>query len=85
MEDKNVPFIVHEGCMVRMERTIRRLMVALVVAIMAVFMSNLMWLYAWMQYDYVGEESTVTVDTGNGPANYIGNDWEVNHGEGESN
>lgn len=45
----SVPYIVYEGEQARNERHIRRLMIALIVAILAVFISNAVWLYAWMQ------------------------------------
>lgn len=59
---QTVPYIVHESAMARSERHIRRLVVALIVAVVMVALCNLVWLYAWMQYDYVGT-STETVTT----------------------
>lgn len=47
-----VPYIVHESAMARNERTVKRLVVALIVAILLIFASNAAWLYAWCQYDY---------------------------------
>ena len=57
-----VPYIVHESDMARNERAIKRLVVALIVAIALMFASNAFWLWAWMQYDYTGEETVVTQD-----------------------
>jgi hypothetical protein len=54
-----VPYIVHESAQARNERTVKRLVIALIVAIVLIFASNAIWLYAWMQYDYESEE-TVT-------------------------
>lgn len=71
MEDK-IPYVVYESAMTRADRHIRRLVIALVVAIVMIFASNAVWLYAWMQYDYVTAENTTTVDAeGSGIANYI--------------
>ena len=86
MEEKNlmVPYIVYEGEQTRNERTIKRLSIAIVIAIIAIVFSNAMWLWAWMQYDYVYED-TVTVDTeGAGNASYIGNDGVIVNGESGS-
>lgn len=80
MENKDVPFIVHEGILSRMERQMRRLFILLIIAILAVILSNALWLYAWMQYDYSGNE-TVTVDGRSGTANYIGEDGIISNGE----
>lgn len=52
---QSVPFVVHESAMARNERTVKRLVIALIAAIVLIFASNAIWLYAWMQYDYSGE------------------------------
>lgn len=82
MEDKimTVPYIVYEGEQARNERNVKRLIVALVVSIVVLFVSNAMWLMAWIQYDYSGEE-LVTVDGREEIANYIGNDGSIFNGE----
>lgn len=83
MDHKDVPFIVHEGIMSRMERSIKRLFILLMVAIACLVVTNAVWLYAWMQYDYSGNE-TVTVDGRSGTANYIGEDGVITNGEDSS-
>lgn len=81
-----IPYFVHEGDMARSERTIKKLMIALVVAIALIFASNAIWLYAWMQYDYVSTDSssTVDIDSKDGTANYIGNDGDITNGKDNS-
>ena len=79
---ENVPYIVHEGSMARMERMIKRMTYALVMAIVLLFASNALWLYEWMQYDYVSE--TITLESTKGHANYIGNDGDIYNGESDS-
>jgi hypothetical protein len=86
MEEKmtQIPFIAYESSMTRMERIIKRLVVALIISIFLMFISNALWLYAWMQYDYTSSatttEETVTVDGKDGIANYIGNDGDIANG-----
>ena len=75
---ENVPYIVFEGEMSRQERHVKRLWIALIIAVVIILISNLAWLWAWLQYDYVGE--SVTVDSTNGVANYIGNDGDIYNG-----
>lgn len=86
MEEKrnpeSVPYIVHEGAMARNERTVKRMIIALVASIVLLFASNALWLYAWFSYDYV---SSVTVDGKEGVANYIGNDGDIYNGEDSIN
>lgn len=68
--EKTVPHDItryaFEAVMAMTERQIKRLTVALVVAILGIVLSNLAWLYCWMQYDYVGDgvEQTVEMDGG---------------------
>lgn len=88
MENKTVPYIVHEGCLARDERIIKKLVIALVITILLMFASNGIWLYAWMQYDYEGEvtETTTTTTTttqdGEGVNIYGGGD--VNYGPNDN-
>lgn len=74
----SVPYVVYESAQTRMERTIKRLVIALIVAIALTFATNLAWLYYWNQYDYTTTE--VDVDAKDGIANYIGNDGDINKG-----
>lgn len=81
MEEKeiNVPYIVHESEMARLERTIKRLTQIILICIALIFASNMVWLYYWNQYDYVGEESYVYDQDGLG-VNIIGTHNEVRNG-----
>ena len=84
-EQKDVPYIVYEAEQARSERHIKRLIIAVIVAIVALFVTNAAWLYAWCQYDYISEETTIELDGGDGGnANYIGNDGDIYNGTSES-
>lgn len=48
---ESVPYIVHEGAMARMERALKRTTIALVVAIVLLFASNIAWLVYESQFD----------------------------------
>ena len=67
-----VPYIVHESTMARNERTVKRLIVALIVAVSLLFASNAAWLYAWMQYDYASEETITEYQQDGEGLNIIG-------------
>ena len=67
-----VPYIVHESAMARNERTVKRLVIALIVAISLIFASNAAWLWAWMQYDYTSTESVVEYQQDGQGLNIIG-------------
>ena len=81
---ESVPYIVHESSMARMERQIKRLWIALVVSVVLLFTSSAIFTWAWMQYDYTGEETIVDVNSDDGGnANYIGNDGDIVNGESD--
>lgn len=82
MDDKNfsVPYIVFEGVEVKSERTIKRLIIALVITIALLFATNLVWLIEYFSYDYVSEDTTTTVEADSGTANYIGQDGDITYG-----
>lgn len=73
----SVPYVVYESAQARNERNAKRLVIALIVAVALIFASNAIWLWAWMQYDYVSYE--VSAD-GDSDANYIGNDGNIYNG-----
>lgn len=86
MENKDemimIPYIVYESAMARSERHLRRLVIAVIISVVMIVVSNLAWLYMWNSYEYVGE-SSVSVE-GDGTANYVGNDGDIINGTSDS-
>lgn len=87
MDNKDVPYIVHEGDMARMERSNRRLWIIVLVLIVLLVGSNI----AWLCYeDSMEEVSTTTnevtqeLDT-SGDGDAIINDGVHINGESETN
>lgn len=70
MEDNKIPYIAFEAEMARYERTIKRLLKALVIAIALLFVSNVAWLWFFNQFDY--STDTITQGTEAGDNSYIG-------------
>lgn len=83
----NVPYIVYESAQARQERTIKRLIIVIIIVLSMLFASNAIWAYIWSQYDYAAEiqqvDLTANDDSNN---NYIGRDLngEINNGENAS-
>ena len=71
-----VDYIVFEGEMARSERHIKRLWIALLIAIAAIIIINLAWLHYISQYDF--EDYDYTLSTrGGGNASFVGGDGKV--------
>lgn len=82
---ENIPYIAHEGTVTHLVSIIKGLIIALCVVVFLMVASNLAWLYVYNQYDYSGNEETVTVDSDSGNANYIGNDGDITNGTDNGN
>lgn len=88
-EDKTltVPYIVYEGSQTRHERTVKRLILVIILLAVMVFATNALWLYVWNQYEYVDEGIDIDLQGDDGEnANFIGRDLNgvLNNGESDS-
>lgn len=71
MDGEKIPYIAFEAEMARHERTIKRLLIALVVSVALIFVSNIAWLWFFNQFDIEGE--TVQLESReDGNASYMG-------------
>lgn len=78
--ETNIPYIVFESSLAREERQQKRLTIIIIVLIVLLFLTNLFWVIAWNQYDYVDEGVDIDLDSRDGNANFIGNDGDINNG-----
>ena len=53
---ERVPYIVHEASMARMERQIKRLWIAVIIAVCLLFASNAGWMIYESQFDTISYE-----------------------------
>lgn len=83
MEEKDnmtVPYIVYESAQARQERTIKRLIIVIIIAVSMLFATNAIWLYVWSLYD-----TTVYDYTQDGQGvNIIGDENEVKQNGAET-
>lgn len=77
MDERNVPYIAHEGMMARMERTIKRLWILALVLVLLLVASNVAWIYYEAQF--TDEVVTVEQENEDGYNNFIGNDGDINN------
>lgn len=78
---KEVPYIVFESEMARLERIIRKLFILLAVVLLLLFATNGYWLWYESQFEDV---VTVTQDNTDGYNNYVGNDGDITNGKAEN-
>ena len=78
--NNEVPFIVHEGEVARLERVIKRLWIMCIIVFVALVLSNGAWTY------YISQWQTVEVsqDADNGVNNFIGADGDIINGKADS-
>lgn len=82
MEPKEVPYIVYESEAARHERTVRRLLTALLISILLMVATNMAWLWVFNQYDIVSEEYSVeSGDDGNSNMLQAGMNGVINNGK----
>ena len=84
MDDhKDVPYIVHESIMARMERMIKRLWILCIFLILLLAGTNGAWI--WYENQFMDESLTVTqdLDSGNGGDAVINDGVHIN-GESET-
>lgn len=74
-----VPYVVHQSAAARQERQIRRMWIALIVLVLALFLTNMAWIGYESQFDTFSYDCT---QDGNGN-NIIGNDNEVDYNGAE--
>ena len=70
-------YSIYETSMARMDRQLKRLWIAILVAVIATVATNIAWLIYISQYDFESYEVTADND---GVANYIGSDGDIYNG-----
>ena len=79
---ESVPYIVYESAQVRNERNIKRMLIALVLAVVMLFASNLVWIWYINQYDFANYEVS-TANGGDAYYNELIGDGQINYGESD--
>ena len=83
-EQLTIPYIAYESMLAKEDTQQRRMVYIIIFLIALLVVTNVIWLVAWNQYDYVdGYSVDLQADDG-GNANYIGNDGDIINGESYS-
>lgn len=80
-----VPYVVHEGTVMRQEKTIVRQWITIILLIVLLVASNLAWIYYESQFEKVETTTTVTQELDADQGDAIINDGVHINGEGETN
>lgn len=72
----DVPYIVHESEMARLERIIKRQFILIIVAICFLVGTNAYWI--WYENQFI-DEVTVTQENDDGYNNYVDGDGTINN------
>lgn len=84
-ENRDVPYIVHEGSMTRLERANERLFILIVILVLLLVGTNGAWLYYESQFTDKVETTTVTQELESDDGDAIINDGvHINDGEGKT-
>ena len=79
----DIPYIVHESAMARMERQLKRLWITILVLIVLLVGTNGVWIWYESQFEDV-VTTEVVQENSDGYNNYIGNDGDIVNGETDS-
>lgn len=78
---ENVPYVVFDDMVANYQWIIKKLVWALIVAIVLLFVSNVVWILEWCSYDYDSAETTLESDgDNNNLSNYMLGDGGVIYG-----
>ncbi|MBQ2175749.1 MAG: hypothetical protein II453_12060 [Alphaproteobacteria bacterium] len=75
-----LPVYVYEAQEARHERREKRLIIAVIIAVIIMFLSNVAWLVFVSQYEVAVSDAIVDTE-GEGNANYIGQDGDIHNGK----
>lgn len=82
MENDNrqlmIPYVAYESMLAKEDLQQKRMIYVIILLIVLLLVTNIIWIVAWNQYDYVDDYTSV--DGGNGVANYIGDDGDIYNG-----
>jgi len=80
MDERNIPYIAHEGMMARMERTIKRLWILALVLTVLLVGTNVAWLWYESSFETIEttREITQDVNAGDGGTAIINDGVHVN-------
>jgi hypothetical protein len=88
MEEKNENIVMSRIAFERMQAKDERndlwRNIIIVVLILLLVATNAMWLYYWNLYDYVDDYSVEVDSEGDGNANYLNGEGDINNGQSES-
>ena len=83
-KELTVPYIAYESALDKADRQHKRMIVIIFALVVLLVLSNIVWIIAWNQYDYVDGYEIDVDSEGGGYANFIENNGDIDNGENKS-
>ena len=80
----DVPYLVHEEELVRMERNVKRWFIGWIITFVALILTNIGWVVYESQFEDIVSTQTVTQDSGEGGSNSFEGDFYGGNYNGEA-
>ena len=67
-----IPYVVYESMLSKEDTQQRRMIYVIILLIVLLLVTNVIWLVAWNQYDYVDDYTEMSVEQDGGNVNIVG-------------
>ena len=71
-EQLTIPYIAYESMLAKEDTQQRRMVYIIIFLIALLVVTNVIWLVAWNQYDYVDVETEISAEQSGGNVNIVG-------------
>ena len=79
-----IPYVAYESMLAKEDTQQRRMVYVIIMLITLLVVTNLIWLVAWNQYDYVDVETEISAEQNGGNVNIVGA-GDIDYGAESSN
>lgn len=67
-----IPYVVYESMLAKEDTQQRRMVYIIIMLIVLLVVTNVIWLVAWNQYDYVDDYTEISAEQDGGGVNIVG-------------
>lgn len=70
--DTMIPYIVYESMLSKEDTQQKRMIAVIILLIVLLLVTNVIWIVAWNQYDYVDDTTEISAEQDGGGVNIVG-------------